>query len=317
VKPVQAAAAHSRESLLPKARPKFLTKPNDNPGKSTPSQIPFDELTRRIVQGDLKPEDHLNSLRMKGGNQLFWWPLPIPPQERNLKSIVPYQRLLDREQIESLFWKYVDGLLSVTARTQMRDCMDKLMHKRLSNQLDAMEQGKVPLSLLRLSDRSEVKILDVDLFNIDNTFCVGADCRRHKNLGPRSYHIYDRIVNGVLTRHYIRKRLKEDEKARIIMHFDLSITLNREIFSLQDPTREDLKNEGNPDTQQISTFHHLRLECECMETDYKAHKRSFEVSGPEALNHIQIVNKIQEPALQICDFDNYMGGNPLVREPRS
>ena len=209
-----------------KSRTNYNQSPRIDPTKDqTISDIPFDELTEKISKKEVNIDDYqyqkikqnqirtdltdhhkkiltenLNEIKGSAINpneiDLPWdfnKDINQGQPEKNLKTIVPVEKLLTYPQVSLLMKKFIIALSEYDILTLEEICESKFL-KNLKTKLSLLHDKGYELQQVNYKP----SIMDIDIYNIESQFVVDVFQNRRKNKQMKHYHFYEEEVEGDL-----------------------------------------------------------------------------------------------------------------------
>ena len=223
--------------------------------------------------------------------------------EKNLKAPLGVGKIMSFPIAIGIFKDYVQALEDYDTE-RLQELLEDSFFDRVSKNLDKMQKKGYKFKLEGISSKKN----KVDLFNISNFFCVGASSNRKLNDGANHYMIFDNFIEGSPTKNYIKHKQVGNEKAVVKVILDLMFETPVKL-QLFDPEGNPVGKKGEKEIE----FHHMRIENDIYEVDYKHLKRSVEGGGEvegEDLSSFQVT--FSHDNWKVIDFDNYMKGNDII-----
>lgn len=271
--------------------------------KSSFNEMDFDIFTKKISDSN----SDFNKIKEIDYQNIIPWNSDIIteiPKEKNILTPIDLYHVIKEEEAQKIFKNFLIALQKYDFES-LGNLIENSFLSKLKKNLADFKNLKNNISFENIEEDQ----LSIDLFNIDNIFAVGTYLNRKRNLDSSRYILNNSYFQKIPIKQIILKRLKENDKGSFIIHLHLAITTNIKIKiynATQELIYQDLKS---------PSIHSMILETELLDFDYRSLKSliKIETQNQGKTNNPLFGTKEKNPILKIIDFDNFMKGNPLVR----
>lgn len=343
-------------------------KKSDNDNKNSISNISFDEFTQKISDSELSIDslehtrikqelgnvyldekirerlitqlDAIKSRKLEDFEVDLPWSFNLsrdlgkkePLAESSLDSIVPIERILSLQKMQTLMKNFFFGQ-GEGDFTELERILERRFYTNLKKKISYLNDKGFQLAF----KHSQPKILEVDVYNVKNFFTVGCEQNRKRNRLAKSYLFREDVIAGQLMNFIIDKAADDKSKVKVYIQYHLNVFTDMSLNLVDKKTKEivfqddyeilfeglkrideeDGLSSSHESQLKKSVVHNVIIEAEALEGNYQSLKKIVRNSkNPHEVESgiKDFKSKFAKLEWKIIDFDGFMNENPLVSE---